>query len=61
MTKNMTFLKEEAVAVKQCERLRVLRSIFSQPTRFYLLHSNILMRTPSINLTRDYILNSNWK
>ena len=60
MTKN-NFLKEEAATAKQCERLLILRSIFSQPTRLYLLHSNILMRTPLINLTRDYILNSNWK
>ena len=55
------FLEEESAAVKQCERLRILRSIFSQPTWLYLLHSNILMRTPSINSTGDYILNSNWK
>ena len=55
------FLKEEVAAVKQCERLRILRQIFSQPTWLYLSHSNILMRTPSINSTRDYILNSNWK
>ena len=59
--KKHNFLKEEAATVKQCERLRILRSIFSQPTWLYLLHSNILMRTPSINSTRDYILNSNWK
>ena len=56
MTKRYDFLKEEAAAVKQCERLRILRSIFSQPTWLYLLHLNILMRTPSINSTRDYIL-----
>ena len=47
--KKHDFLKEEATAVKQCERLGILRSIFSQPTRLYLLHSNILMRTPSFN------------
>ena len=56
MTKRYDFLKEEAAAVNQCERLRILRSIFSQPTWLYLLHLNILMRTPSINSTRDYIL-----
>ena len=59
--KKYDFLKEEAAAVKQCERLYVLRSIFSQPVLLYLLDSNILMRTPSVNSTRDYILNSNWK
>ena len=59
--KKYDFLKKEAAAAKHCERLRILRSIFSQPTWLYLLHSNILMRTPSINSTRDYILNSTWK
>ena len=59
--KKRVFLKEESAAVRQCERLRVLRSIFSQPTHLYLLDSNILMKTPSINSTRDYILNSNWQ
>ena len=58
--KNYDFLKEEAAAVKQCERLHILRSIFSQRTWLCLLHLNILMRIPSINSTRDYILNSNW-
>ena len=59
--KKYDFLKEEAAAVKQCETLRVLRSIFSQPALLYLLDLNCLMRTPSINLTGDYILNSSWK
>ena len=59
--KKYVFLKEEAPAVRQCEILRVLRSIFSQPTLLYLLVSNILMKTPSINSTRDCILNSNWQ
>ena len=35
--KKYVFLKEEATAVRQCERLRILRSIFSQPTLLYLL------------------------
>ena len=60
-SKKYDFLKEEAAAVRQCERLRILRSIFSQPALFCLLNSNILMKTPPINSTRDYILNSNWQ
>ena len=59
-TKNV-FLKEEVATLRQCERLCILRSIFSQPTLLYLLDSNILMKTPSINSTRDYILNSYWQ
>ena len=59
--KKYDFLKEEAATVRKCERLRVLQSIFSQPAVLYLLDLNILMRTPLINSTRDYILNLNWK
>ena len=59
--KKYDFSKKEAAAVRQCERLRILQSIFSQLALLCLLHSNILMRTPSINSTRNYILNSNWK
>ena len=59
--KKYDFLKEEAAAVSQYERLRVLGSIFDQPALLYLLDSNILMRTPSINSTTDCILNLNWK
>ena len=59
--KKYDFLKKEAAAVKQFERLRILRSIFSQPPRLCLLDSNILMRNPLLNSTRDYILNSNCK
>ena len=59
--KKYDFLKKEATAVRQCERSRVLRSIFSQPALLYQLDLNRLMRTPSINSTRDYILSSNWK
>ena len=46
--KKYDFLKEEAAAVRQCERLHVLQSIFSQPALLYLLDSNILMRMLSI-------------
>ena len=60
-SKKYDFLKEDAAVVRQCERLSILRSIFSQPALLYLLDLNILMRTPSINSTRDYILNSNWQ
>ena len=59
--KKCGFLKEEAVAVKQCERFCILPSIFSQLPWLYLLDLNILMITPLLNSTRDYILNSSWK
>ena len=59
--KKYDFLEEEAAAARQCERLQILRLIFSQPALLYLLNSNILMKTPSINSTRDYILHLNWQ
>ena len=60
-SKKYNFLKEEAAAVRQCERLCILKLIFSQPALLFLLDLNILMKTPSINSTRDYILSSNWQ
>ena len=59
-TKN-DLLKQEATAVRRCERLRILRSIFAQAPLLYLLDSKILMKRPSIYYTKDYILNSNWQ
>ena len=53
--KKYDFLKDEAAAVKQYGRLCILRSVFSQPPRLYFFDSNILMKTPLLNSTRDYI------
>ena len=47
--KKTDLLKEEAAAVRGCERLRILTSIFAQPPLLYLLDSKILKRTLSIN------------
>ena len=47
--KKYNFLKEELTTVRQCKRLCMLRSIFTQFALFYLLDLNILMKTPSIN------------
>ena len=35
--KKFDFLKEEAADVRQCDRLRLLRSIFNQHALLYLL------------------------
>ena len=59
-SKKYDFLKEEAAAERQCERLHILKLLFSLPALLYLFDLNILMKTTSINSTRDYILNSNW-
>ena len=57
--KKYNFLKEELTTVRQCKRLCMLRLIFTQSALLYLLDLNFLMKIPSINRNRDYILNSN--
>ena len=47
------FLRVEAVAVTKCERLRILRSIFSQPPLHYLLDSVNLVKGQTINLQEN--------
>ena len=65
-----TFIKEEKDKLLQLEnkivnsneRLRTLRSIFSQPITFYHLKSNKRSTVKRFDYmtTRDYILNSMW-
>ena len=55
------FLRVEAVAVRQCERLQILRSIFSQPPLYYLLDSVNLVKGQAYKSTREQILNASWK
>ena len=55
------FLRVEAVAVRQCERLRISRSIFSQPPLYYLLDSVNLVKGQAYKSTREQILNASWK
>ena len=57
-------LKLENVAVNDNERLRILRSIFSQPISYFTLKTNRRFLEPSkkfdYTTTRQYILNSQW-
>ena len=56
-------LQLENDAVTQNERLRILRSIFSQPLVYFDLHSHEpveVKRAFKFATTRDYILNSHW-
>ena len=57
-------LKYENAAVNQNERLRILRSIFSQPITYFTLKTNrrFLDKDKKFDFTttRDYILNSKW-
>ena len=55
-------IREESNAVKQCERIRVLRSILNQVPTYYKLDS---IKRPHIeqltNTTKDYILSGIWQ
>ena len=57
-------LKYENVAVNDNERLRILRSIFSQPITYFTLKTNRCFLPANKKFdytpTRDYILNSQW-
>ena len=57
-------LKLENVAVNNNERLRILRTIFSQPVSYFTLKTNRrFLATPKkfdYTTTRQYILNSQW-
>ena len=55
-------LKMENAVVNKNERLRVLRSILSQPITYYNLKSNTktCIKENDFTTTRDYILNSKW-
>ena len=56
-------LKLENQIVAKSERLRVLRSIFSQPIIYYKPNGNTRVNhkdTIDFTTTRDFILNSKW-
>ena len=55
-------LQLENKIVNNNERLRILRSIFSQPIRYYNLKSNKQLTIKRFDYTtmRNYVLNSMW-
>ena len=56
-------LNDENMVVNSNERLRILRSIFSQPIKYYTLKTHRhFISTKKLNYmtTRQYILNSHW-
>ena len=54
-------LSEESKAVRKCERLRILISIYSEAPLLYLLDSEVLMKIRCFKLTREQILKGSWK
>ena len=55
------FLRVEVTTVRKCERLRILRSIISQPPLYCLLVSVNLVKGQTYKSTREQILNVSWK
>ena len=55
------FLRVEVTVVRKYERLRILRSIFSQSPLYYLLDSVNLVKGQTYKSTREQILNASWK
>ena len=55
-------LQLENKAINNNERLRILRSIFSQPITYYNLKNNnrYYAKKFDYTTTRDYLLNSRW-
>ena len=56
-------LNDENIVVNSNERLRILRSIFSQPIKYYTLKTYrhyLATKNVSYMTTRQYILNSHW-
>ena len=56
-------LKDENKVVNSNERLRILRTIFSQPFKYYTLKTNrpyISIQKNITTTTKHYILNSYW-
>ena len=51
----------ESKAVKNCERLRILQTIFNQPPVYYVLDSSNIAKDRSIKSTKEQILNGSWK
>ena len=56
-------LKEENKIVNSIERLRILRSIYSQPITYFTIKTNrpfIPIKNNNFITTKQYILNSHW-
>ena len=55
-------LKDENKVVNSNERLRILRTIFSQPFKYYTLKTNrpYISTQKNITTTTKHILNSYW-
>ena len=55
------FLEMEGKGVHLCERLGILRSIYSQLPMLYELNSNVIANFIALKNTRELIINGCWK
>ena len=55
------FLELEGQGVHLCERLKILRLIYSQLPILYQLNSNIIANFVTLKNTRELIVNGSWK
>ena len=55
------FLELEGKRLHLCERLRILRSIYSQPPMLYQLNSSVTVTFISLKNTKALIINGNWE
>ena len=55
------FLELEGKGVHLCERVRILRSIYSQPPVLCQLNSSVTVTFISLKNTRALIINGNWE
>ena len=55
------FLELEGEEVHLCKRLRILRSIYSQPPMLYQLNSSLIATFVALKNTRELIINGSWK
>ena len=58
--KRKEYLNAEAKAVRECKRLRVLRSILLQAPVLYQLDSNLMCKSITKLPTKNYVLSSHW-
>ena len=60
--KNMyKFLELEGKRIHLCERLRIFRSLFSQPSMLYEVNNSVIVTFTALKNTIELIINGSWK
>ena len=61
LKKTYKFLELEGIEVHLCERLRILRSIFSQSPMLYEVNNSFIVTFAALKNTRELTINGSWK